>query len=437
MRFFKVIQFVIWTGFIPLLFLPAQEVRTTENFQSSISLPYSEESQNLTLDLADYFTIEGLGNGTLVRFTSNFGVFHIELLDEDAPITTENFLNYIESGRYTNSIIHRSVSNNPNFPNQSDFVLQGGGFFLTEETLIPQPIETDAPIVNEFNPKNSNVRGTLSMAKIGGDPDSATSQFFINLSDNSSNLDNQNGGFTVFAKVVGNGMTVVDQWADIRAWNAAESFNNGAFTEIPLPNFDNTGSLTFENYLQFPFVGEVEKYDTEEAIGLIQLELSSLSNETLANINLDGTELNISVPPLASGATDINLIAYEAGLQQSNIIAPTLSLSVGGLVADEDLSNNWFLSNWFGQYNESELPWIYHRRLGWLYRDPDIRQGGVALYTPLGWLWTRQDLFPYFWKFASGGESGNWLYWAETTSDPAYFFDFAASNGAGAWVTFE
>lgn len=68
--------------------------------------------------------------------------------------------------------------------------------------------------MNEFSPTRSNVRATVAMAKVGGNPDSATSQFFVNLADNSANLDNQNGGFTVFATVV-EGMDVVDTIAAV------------------------------------------------------------------------------------------------------------------------------------------------------------------------------------------------------------------------------
>jgi len=69
-------------------------------------------------------------------------------------------------------------------------------------------------IMNEFSADRSNLRGTVAMAKLGGDPDSATSQFFFNLDDNSENLDNQNGGFTVFAEVV-EGLDVVDAISEV------------------------------------------------------------------------------------------------------------------------------------------------------------------------------------------------------------------------------
>lgn len=133
-----------------------------------------------------------------VRLTTSMGDIVMELVD-DAPITTANFLQYVEDGFYNGTIFHRVVS---------DFVVQGGGF-LPGPGLGTPPDGLRDPIVNEFSPSRSNLRGTAAMAKFGSDPDSAMSQFFFNLGDNSENLDNQNGGFTVFANVV-EGMDVVD-----------------------------------------------------------------------------------------------------------------------------------------------------------------------------------------------------------------------------------
>ncbi|HPF41474.1 MAG TPA: PKD domain-containing protein [Phycisphaerae bacterium] len=130
-----------------------------------------------------------------VRLTTSLGDIVVEMVS-DAPVTTDNFLQYVEDGFYDGTIFHRVVP---------DFVVQGGGFLPD----MVQPEGLRDPIVNEFSPSRSNVRGTVAMAKLGGDPDSATSQFFFNLTDNSTNLDNQNGGFTVFANVV-EGLDVVD-----------------------------------------------------------------------------------------------------------------------------------------------------------------------------------------------------------------------------------
>ncbi|EJZ57087.1 MULTISPECIES: peptidylprolyl isomerase A [Pseudomonas] len=120
------------------------------------------------------------------------GQIEIELDSVKAPISTKNFLDYVNSGFYTNTIFHRVIPG---------FMAQGGGF-----TPQMQQKDTKAPIKNEHKNGLANVRGTLSMARTSA-PDSATSQFFINVKDNDF-LD-QGDGYAVFGKVV-KGMDVVD-----------------------------------------------------------------------------------------------------------------------------------------------------------------------------------------------------------------------------------
>lgn len=136
----------------------------------------------------------------IVRLTTSEGEIVIQLVS-DAPITTENFLQYVEDEFYDGTIFHRVIP---------DFVVQGGTFLPGN---VPQE-GARPPIQNEFSPLRSNLRGTLAMAKLPNNPDSATSGFFFNLADNSANLDNQNGGFTVFANVI-EGLAVMDQIASV------------------------------------------------------------------------------------------------------------------------------------------------------------------------------------------------------------------------------
>jgi cyclophilin family peptidyl-prolyl cis-trans isomerase len=177
--------------------------------------------------------LPGMAMAKTVLIETPLGDIEIELLEEDAPKTVANFLNYIENNRYDKTFIHR---------NMPGFIIQGGGFtFVDGET---SGVQTFPPVENEF--KVSNTRGTLAMAKLGDQPDSATSQWFINLADNSSNLDNQNGGFTVFARVVGDGMDVVDAINALPTWNASSVFGS-AFTDLPLIDFLNTAPIAEEN----------------------------------------------------------------------------------------------------------------------------------------------------------------------------------------------
>lgn len=162
-------------------------------------------------------------NATVVEFQTVLGDFEVNLFDNATPATVANFLNYLNSGAYTNTVYHRSVPG---------FIIQGGG--LTYDMALPlNAIPTNAPVVNE--PEFSNIRGTIAMAKLSGDPDSATNQWFFNLVNNSADLDGQNGGFTVFGQVVGNGMDVIDAIAALPTYGFASPLG-----ELPLQNYTTT-----------------------------------------------------------------------------------------------------------------------------------------------------------------------------------------------------
>lgn len=137
---------------------------------------------------------------TTVRIETVLGNIDVSLSDTATPLTVANFLRYADRGAWDGTFFHRSVTG---------FVIQAGGFSPRDDEKIAQ-IAPDAPVANEFSPSRPNVCGTMAMAKLGGNPDSATNQWFFNTNDNSGNLDNQNGGFTTFARVLGSGMDVVN-----------------------------------------------------------------------------------------------------------------------------------------------------------------------------------------------------------------------------------
>ncbi|MEX0712439.1 MAG: peptidylprolyl isomerase [Pirellulales bacterium] len=167
----------------------------------------SQDFENYVIHDRDHIVISYLPKvepdpqNPIVTLETNFGPIPIELFAGQTPLTVANFLNYVNDDDYVNSIIHRVVPG---------FVVQGGGFTTTsiQFTSASQigSVPVDDPVVNE--PGFSNTRGTVAMAKLPDQPDSATSQFFVNIGDNSANLDQQNGGFTVFGRVLD--MTVVD-----------------------------------------------------------------------------------------------------------------------------------------------------------------------------------------------------------------------------------
>ena len=163
--------------------------------------------------------------GPLITIKTNVGDINVELLSIDAPHTVTNFLGYVNSGAYNNSFFHRSVQGN------GLYIIQGGGY--TWSSSGPVAINQNSAVNNEF--KDSNVRGTLAMALLSGQPDSATNQFFFNNRDNSAQLDSaSNGPFTVFARVADQAsLAVMDQIAAVPTYDFSGAYGQ-AFQDLPL-----------------------------------------------------------------------------------------------------------------------------------------------------------------------------------------------------------
>ena len=157
-----------------------------------------------------------LENKIMIKLSTSMGEITLELDAENAPMTVENFLSYVDSGHYDNTIFHRVIPG---------FVIQGGGMVsgMLEK-------ETGTPIQNEADNGLKNLTGSICMARTN-DPHSATSQFFINLKDNHfldhTEKTESGWGYAVFGLVV-SGMDVVEKIA------AVETGNVGYHSDVPL-----------------------------------------------------------------------------------------------------------------------------------------------------------------------------------------------------------
>lgn len=235
-----------------------------------------------------------VAHATVVEFRTILGDFQVNLFDESTPATVQNFLDYTNSGAYASTIVHRSVPG---------FVVQGGGFVFNgplAPNVIPDAVVEAPPVNNE--PVLSNVRGTISMAKIAGNPNSATSQWFINLENNSANLDVSNGGFTVFGQVLGDGMQVVDAIADLQRFGFASPLN-----ELPLRDYTaadaNAGvDLTEDNFV---VVTDVVVVDATV--------VTNPNIDPVRNTLLDASTPNEPIPSVGDGSSggslNLSLIA--------------------------------------------------------------------------------------------------------------------------------
>jgi len=151
----------------------------------------------LTLIVAALLTLPGLAWAQRVALDTTMGTIVIELAPKEAPKTVANFLEYVKAGHYNNTVFHRVMGN---------FMIQAGGYTAD---LAEKPTRASIPLESQNGLKND--RGSVAMAR-RGDPNSATSQFFINVVDNPrlNHPDPDGHGYAVFGKVV-QGMDVVDK----------------------------------------------------------------------------------------------------------------------------------------------------------------------------------------------------------------------------------
>lgn len=270
-------------------------------------------------------SMSALAHGnTIVRVSTTFGDFSIELFDSIAPVTVQNFLNYVNRGAFNGTYFHRL---------DKGFVLQGGGYqFIPFEGA--REVPADPPIINEFNV--SNTRGTLAMAKVGGDANSATSQWFVNLADNSENLDNQNSGFTVFGRVLGDGMLVMDVINGLSIFNLGSSHpqvplhNFAAFEVLSVKNFVTMNAEVVQRYSSALAVFEYQSglllasVDGGESLGAYSLNLSLHTDQSgiVFRLNPD------SLVPLA--IRPIGMATFSS--EDNKLRLPTLELNNNGSV---------------------------------------------------------------------------------------------------------
>lgn len=241
------------------------------------------------------------------RVTTSLGAFDIILFPNSTPQTVDNFLDYTDAGEFDDSFFHRSPAN---------FVIQGGGYKHTTASGFTKVNKFDRVLPNE--PGLSNVRGTVAMAKVGGLPDSATSEWFVNVSDNSGlppALDTQNGGFTVFGRVPAAGMVVVDQINDLPISNYTVTIGaaNQFLESLPVNAPTAPPVLDPAQLVKITSVGPAP---------ILTYQVIS-QDPSIATASLTGTDITIT--GVATGSTTIEVKATDLdGLTVTQNIAVTV-----------------------------------------------------------------------------------------------------------------
>ena len=232
----------------------------------------------MTLDLRNHFNLPGV-TGPLVQFDTTLGKFNVELRPDAAPKHVANFQAYVAARAYVSTFIHRSAA----LDGSAVSIVQGGGYSFTAGNV--NTVAKQAPVPLEYNLPNA--RGTLAAARTS-DLNSATSEWYFNVRDNSTTLGPTNGGgYTVFGRVTGNGMTVVDAIAALPRVNAGSPF-----TDLPVRNF-SSGNVGEANLIFVTSVVSAVTYPGDGPVAVLSFNAVS-SAPDVVTATVSGNTLRLT-----------------------------------------------------------------------------------------------------------------------------------------------
>ena len=260
------------------------------------------------------FALSGV-TGEIARFTTSMGNIDVQLRADVAPNTVANFLGYVSSGAYNNSFFHRSVS---------DFIIQGGGYDVVNGQV--ESITAGSPVVNEYN--LSNTRGTLAMAKLGDDPNSATDEWFFNEADNSANLNNQNGGFTVFGSIIEDGLSVMDAIGALTIVDASGGDSSSPFSAVPvLSSYQSGTSLAISDLVMVSSIQVVPLVPKAQGdVALLKLKVKGNTNPGLVTPTISGKALTLAYTPGVTGSATITVMGKNAATKSKAATSFTVTV---------------------------------------------------------------------------------------------------------------
>ena len=292
----------------------------------STLLAHTDSPASDSVDLSTQFSNSAVP-GTVVRIKTNLGNIDVALTDKATPLTVKNFLAYISSGAYNNTIFHRSSDLNTNkggSPTAPATIIQGGGYVVDGKSITH--IATNAALHDEFSIATlKNVAGTLAMAKTSS-ANSATSEFYFNVSDNTSldtpttDSSGTQTSYTVFGTVI-NGMNFVKKIASLRTVNV--SFLNSALNTLPVQGVSGSqpvrpANLVYTRSMQ-TFAGNTF--------------MATSDNPKLVLPVVNGNSMSFNYASTATGVAHITIVAHSfdntTATQTITITVPPRSGSTG------------------------------------------------------------------------------------------------------------
>ena len=257
-----------------------------------------------------------------VRLVTTKGTMDFLLYSNATPITVANFLTYVNSGRYKDVLFHRSVSN---------FVIQAGAFRYAGNGTDLFKNVTDAAIANE--PGLTNALATISMAKLDGDPNSATNQFFVSTVNNAGTLDAQNGGFTVFGRVAGNGMTVANAINALpRAtytFHIDSDANSTSFADYPM---DTTGTAptTYNSAMNVKIISATP------LTTFLTYSVSANTNPSVVTATIVNGSLHLVAASAGSSTVTVRATDLDGNVVTQNV---AVTISASRLAAERSIAS--------------------------------------------------------------------------------------------------
>ena len=273
----------------------------------------SNSTVNLSASFADLDTDEAM------RISTTKGNLDVVLFSTLTPATVTNFKAY----NYAGTLFHRAPAG---------FVLQGGGYTSFQSPDVFESLPRHAPIINE--PGISNIALTLAMAKTADDPDSATSEFFVSFGNNSANLDNQNGGFTVFGRVAAASSSVLNALGAVptstynvklRQAGTIPNAANFAFEDIPIDQTPVPANID---------PAKLMKINAVTTLPVMTYAITTPPNAAIATATLNAGQLQIT--GVAPGTTSVAISATDV---DGNITSQTVNITVPKLSATLLLAN--------------------------------------------------------------------------------------------------
>lgn len=285
---------------VPAVFSPAQTGLPT------LARPIGAQILNrgpVQIDLTTHFGVPGV-TGQIVQFNTTLGRVNVELQANEAPRNVTNFLSYVAKTSYDNTLIHRVDTLSAVVPS----IVHGGGFAAT--TIPPAPVSIARNPAVPLEYRLPHARGTLAAFHAPNDPNGATSEWFFNVLDNSAALGpTTDGGYTVFGRVIGTGMAVVDQIAQVPTF----SVGGTTFSKFPVRNFAATlTQLTSANFVTVNTVRVIPIYPPAlgDPTAVLSFVVTPPATAGIVSASVSGSTLTLT--PLAVGSVSVTVRAVDS-----------------------------------------------------------------------------------------------------------------------------